>query len=61
MHSHVENDLYEDVELQSELRHALNVLIDEHDNVGMPSQINVKSIVAYVEARESRIFKNKTR
>ena len=25
--------------------------MDEHDNVGMPSQSNVKSIVAYVEAR----------
>ena len=30
--------------------------MDEHDNVGMPSQSNVKSIVAYVEARGSRIF-----
>jgi hypothetical protein len=60
MHSHIENDLFGDVELQSELRHALDVLIDEHDNVGMPSQINVKSIVAYVEARESKMFKNRT-
>ena len=39
-------------------RHALDVLIDERDNVWMPSQINVKSIMAYVEARESRIFKS---
>ena len=28
MQSHVENDLHEDVELQSQLRHALDVLID---------------------------------
>jgi hypothetical protein len=27
----VENDLHEDVELQSELRNALDVLIDEHE------------------------------
>ena len=38
------------MELQSELRHDLDVLIDEHENVKMPSQSNVKSIVAYVEA-----------
>ena len=30
MQSHVENGLHEDVEWQSEFRHALNVLIDEH-------------------------------
>ena len=30
MQLQVENDFYEDRELQSELRHALNVLIDEH-------------------------------
>ena len=35
------------MELQSELRHALDVLIDEHVNVEMPCQSNVKSIVAY--------------
>ena len=58
MQSQVENDLHEDVELQSELRHALDVLIDEHENVEMPSQSNVKSIVAYVEVGESRIFKS---
>ena len=46
------------MELQSELRHALDVLIDEHENVEMPSQSNVKSIVAYVEVGESRIFKS---
>jgi hypothetical protein len=52
-------DLHEDVELQSELRHALDVLIDEHENVGMPSQSNVKSVVVYVEVGESRIFENR--
>ena len=41
------------MELQSELQHALDVLIDEHENVEMP-QSNVKSIVAYVEVGESR-------
>ena len=49
MQSQVENDLHENVELQSELRHALDVPIDEHENVKMPSQSNVKSIVAYVK------------
>jgi hypothetical protein len=44
----VENDLNEDLELQSELGHALDVLIDKHENVKMPSQSNVKSIVAHV-------------
>ena len=48
MQLHVENDLHEDVELQSELRHATNVLIDEHENVELPSQSNVKSIVGYI-------------
>ena len=38
MHSQVENDLHEDAELQSELRHALDVLTDEHEIVEMPSQ-----------------------
>ena len=46
-----------DVELQSELWHALDVLTNEHENVEMPSQSNLKSIVAYVEAGESRMFK----
>jgi hypothetical protein len=46
MQLHVENGSHEDVELQSELRQALEVLIDEHENV---VQSNVKSIVAYVE------------
>ena len=32
MQSQVENDLHEDVELQCELQHALDVLIDEHEN-----------------------------
>ena len=43
--------------MQSELRHALNALIDEHENVEMPAQANVKSIVAYVEVGEFRNFK----
>ena len=46
------------MELQSELWHALDVLIDEHENVEMPSQFNVKFIMAYVEVGESKIFKN---
>ena len=54
----VENDLHEDVELQSELQHALDVLIDEHEIVEMPFQSNGKSIVAYVEVGKSRIFKS---
>ena len=58
MQSQDENDLHEDMELQSELQHALDVLIDEHENVEMLSQSNVKSIVAYVEVEESRIFKS---
>ena len=54
----VENDLHEDMELQSELWHDLDVLINEHENVEMPSQSNVKSITAYVEVGESRILKS---
>jgi hypothetical protein len=54
MELHVENDLHEDVELQSELPHATNVLNDEHEDVELPSQSNVKSIVAYI----SIIFKS---
>ena len=46
------------MELQSELWHVLDVLIDEPENVEMPSQSNVKSIMAYVEVEESRIFKS---
>jgi hypothetical protein len=46
------------VELQGALRHALNVLIHRHKDVDVPSQSNVESIVAYVEGRESRIFKS---
>ena len=48
MQSHVENDFHEDVALQSELQHALHVVI-EHENVQMPFQSNVKSTVACVE------------
>ena len=57
MPSQVDNDFHEDVEVQSELRHAWDVLIDEHENVEMPSQAYVKSIVAYVEVEESRVSK----
>jgi hypothetical protein len=56
--SQVENDFHEDVKLQSELRNTLDVIINEHENVEMPSQSDVKSIVGYVELGESRIFKN---
>ena len=49
MHSQAKNDLHEDMELQSELWHALDVLIYEHENIEMSSQSNVKSITAYVE------------
>lgn len=44
------------MELQSEFRHALDVLID----VEMSSQSNVKSILAYVEVAESIVFKEYT-
>ena len=49
MQFQVKNDLHEDAELQSELQHALDVLIDKHENVEMPSQSDVKTVVAYVE------------
>ena len=49
MQLHVENGLHEDMESQSELRQALEILIDEHENVG---QSNVKSIVAYAKVGE---------
>ena len=45
------------MELPSELWHDLDVLYDEHENVEMPSQPNIKSIVAHVEVGVSRIFK----
>ncbi len=41
--------------LQSELQHALDALNDKHTNIKMPSQSNVKSIVAYIEIGEYRI------
>ena len=57
MQSQVEN--YMNIwELQIELQHASDVLINEHENVEMPSQPNVKSIMAYVEVGESKIFKS---
>ena len=46
------------MKLQSELQHAVDVLIDEHENVEMPSPSNVKSTMAYVEVGESRILKS---
>ena len=42
MQSRVEHDLHEDVELQSELGHALGVLINELEKFKMLSQSNVK-------------------
>ena len=42
MQAMVLNDLHEDVELQSELRHALDVSINELEKFEMPSQSNVK-------------------
>ena len=45
----VENDLHEEVELQSQLQHTLDVLIDEHENLEIPPQSNVKSMMAYVK------------
>lgn len=57
MQSHVENDLHKDAGLQSELRHALEVLINKHTNIEMPSQSNVNSIMAYIEVGESRVSK----
>ena len=38
MQLEVDHDSHEDVELHSELRHALDVLIDEHEIVEMASQ-----------------------
>ena len=58
MQSQVDNDLHEDVLLQSELQHALHFLIDGHENIEMPFQSNVKSIAAYAEVGEFRILKN---
>ncbi len=36
MQLHIANDLHIDAELQHELRHALDVLTDEHENVECP-------------------------
>jgi hypothetical protein len=44
------------VELQNELRHVLDVLIDEHGNVKMPSQSTIKSIVAYTKSIKAHIY-----
>lgn len=41
------------MELQSELQHdVLNVLTDKHENVGMPFQSNLESILACIEVGE---------
>ena len=42
MQSHVENDFHEDVSLKVSLNmHALDVLIDKHENIEMSSQCKV--------------------
>ena len=57
MKLHIENDLHEDVELQSKLQHALNVPMDEREKVEMLFQSNIKSIVACIELGKSKILK----
>ena len=52
MQSQAKNDSHEDVELESEFLHVLEVPIDEHENVELPSQSYVNSIVAYVNVGE---------
>jgi hypothetical protein len=52
----MQNLLHENMKLRSELQHASDVLIDEHENIGMPSQPGVKSIVTYVEVGKSNLF-----
>lgn len=58
MQSHIENGLHEDVQLQSKLQHALEISMDEHENVEVPSQSNIKPIMAYVEVGGSKILKS---
>jgi hypothetical protein len=58
MQLQVESVLHEDVKLLSKLWHALDVLIDEHENVQMPTQSSIKSIVTYVVVGEPRILKS---
>ena len=43
------------MESQRKLRHALDVMIDVHENIEMPSQSNVTSILTSVEVGESKI------
>ena len=57
LQSLAEDDINEDVELESQLRHTLDILVDEHEGDEIPSLSNAKSIVAYVMVEESRIFK----
>ena len=45
------------MKLQSELRNALDVMIDEHENVEIPSQSDIKSM-GYVEVGSQKISKN---
>ena len=45
---------HEGASMQSELRHVLDVLTNQHENVEMLSYSNVKSIVAYGEMGEFR-------
>ena len=58
MHSQAKNDLHEDVRLESEFLHALDVTIDEHEHVEMSSQSYVNFIVAHVDVGDSRRFKS---
>jgi hypothetical protein len=58
MQLQVESVLHKDVKLLSKLWHALDVLINEHENVQMPTQSSIKSIVTYVVVGEPRILKS---
>ena len=44
--------------MQSELRHALDVLSHEHKKFETAYQLTVRSIMAYVEVGESIFFKS---
>ena len=58
LQSLVEDDINEDVELESQLRYTLDILVDEHEGAEIPSLSNAKSTVAYAMVGESRIFKS---
>ena len=51
-----EDDINEDVELESQFRHILDVLVDEHEGNEIPFLSNAKSNLAYVMVGKSRIF-----